>query len=94
MVRRVFKLNDQIKALAEDLKVEQSCLMFGRGRNYATALEAALKVCVGGVFRVWERVCRCVWVWFWWFAGQARCPSPPAPLSVVAAGQGGVLHAL
>jgi glucosamine--fructose-6-phosphate aminotransferase (isomerizing) len=44
MVRRALKLNDQIKQLAADLKEEQSCLMFGRGRNYATAMEAALKV--------------------------------------------------
>ena len=44
MVRRTLKLNDQIKQLAADLKDEQSCLMFGRGRNYATAMEAALKV--------------------------------------------------
>ena len=41
MVRRTLKLNDQIKQLAADLKDEQSCLMFGRGRNYATAMEAA-----------------------------------------------------
>ena len=44
MVRRTLKLNDQIKQLAAELKDEQSCLMFGRGRNYATAMEAALKV--------------------------------------------------
>jgi hypothetical protein len=44
VVRRTLKLNDQIKQLAADLKDEQSCLMFGRGRNYATAMEAALKV--------------------------------------------------
>lgn len=43
-MRRTLKLNDQIKQLAADLKDEQSCLMFGRGRNYATAMEAALKV--------------------------------------------------
>jgi len=43
-VRRTRKLNDQIKQLAAELKDEQSCLMFGRGRNYATAMEAALKV--------------------------------------------------
>lgn len=30
--------------LAEQLKDEQSLLVFGRGYNYATALEAALKV--------------------------------------------------
>lgn len=33
-----------MKQLAEALKGEQSLLMFGRGFNYATALEAALKV--------------------------------------------------
>lgn len=44
MVRRALKLNDQIQQLATDLKEEQSCLVFGRGRNYATAMEAALKV--------------------------------------------------
>lgn len=30
--------------MAEELKDEQSCLVFGRGRNYATAMEAALKI--------------------------------------------------
>jgi glucosamine--fructose-6-phosphate aminotransferase (isomerizing) len=30
--------------LAQELKTEQSLLVFGRGYNYATALEAALKV--------------------------------------------------
>ena len=30
-------------SLAEQLKEEQSLLVFGRGYNYATALEAALK---------------------------------------------------
>ena len=38
------KLNDQIQQMAEELKDEQSCLVFGRGRNYASAMEAALKV--------------------------------------------------
>lgn len=51
IVRRTLKLNDQIKQLAADLKDEQSCLMFGRGRNYATAMEAALKV--GGQPLTW-----------------------------------------
>ena len=37
--------------LAEELKTEQSLLVFGRGYNYATALEAALKVCC--------RTCNC-----------------------------------
>ena len=33
-----------MKALAESLIDQQSLLMFGRGNNYATALEGALKV--------------------------------------------------
>jgi len=33
-----------MRQLAEKLKDEQSLLVFGRGYNFATALEAALKV--------------------------------------------------
>jgi glucosamine--fructose-6-phosphate aminotransferase (isomerizing) len=44
LVRDVLALDGQIKALAKDLAKEQSMLVFGRGWNYATALEAALKV--------------------------------------------------
>ena len=43
-VRTALKLDAQMLALAEALKDEQSLLMFGRGYNYATALEGALKV--------------------------------------------------
>jgi glucosamine--fructose-6-phosphate aminotransferase (isomerizing) len=43
-VRRALELNETIQELAESLKDEQSLLVFGRGRNYATAMEAALKV--------------------------------------------------
>lgn len=43
-VRRCLLLDDQVKGLAESLKDENSLLVFGRGRNYATAVEAALKV--------------------------------------------------
>ncbi|KAF3338008.1 glutamine--fructose-6-phosphate aminotransferase [Carex littledalei] len=43
-VRDVLKLDGEMKALAESLIKEQSLLMFGRGNNYATALEGALKV--------------------------------------------------
>lgn len=35
-----------MRRLAGALKEEQSLLVFGRGYNYATALEAALKVCL------------------------------------------------
>ena len=44
---QVLKLNSQIQTIAETLKDEASLLVFGRGRNYATALETALKVSVG-----------------------------------------------
>ncbi|KAK4771056.1 hypothetical protein SAY87_031588 [Trapa incisa] len=43
-VREVLKLDQEMKDLAEQLVAEQSLLMFGRGYNYATALEGALKV--------------------------------------------------
>lgn len=41
---QVLKLDNDMKALAEQLKGEESLLVFARGYNYATALEAALKV--------------------------------------------------
>ncbi|KAJ8646440.1 hypothetical protein MRB53_008188 [Persea americana] len=43
-VKEVLKLDDEMKDLAKLLMDEQSLLMFGRGYNYATALEGALKV--------------------------------------------------
>lgn len=43
-IRTCLALDDKIKELAADLKDENSLLVFGRGRNYATAVEAALKV--------------------------------------------------
>ncbi|KAL5994829.1 Glutamine--fructose-6-phosphate aminotransferase [isomerizing] 2 [Asimina triloba] len=43
-VREVLKLDDEMKDLAKLLMDEESLLMFGRGYNYATALEGALKV--------------------------------------------------
>ena len=43
-LRAALKLDSQVKNLAERLKDEQSLLVLGRGYNYATALEAALKV--------------------------------------------------
>jgi uncharacterized protein with PIN domain len=42
-LREVLKLDCEMLGLAEQLKHEQSLLVFGRGYNYATALEAALK---------------------------------------------------
>nr|XP_027102063.1 glutamine--fructose-6-phosphate aminotransferase [isomerizing] 2-like [Coffea arabica] len=43
-VKVVLKLDEEMKDLAELLISEQSLLVFGRGYNYATALEGALKV--------------------------------------------------
>ena len=43
-IRTCLALDNKIKELAADLKDENSLLVFGRGRNYATAVEAALKV--------------------------------------------------
>jgi len=68
-VRGALKLDDEMKLLAEQLKDAQSLIFFGRGYNYSTALEAALKVrllLVGvgwglGLFWGW-RGCSCdVW---------------------------------
>ena len=43
-VRDVLQLDGEMKNLAQELLDEQSLLVFGRGYNYATALEGALKV--------------------------------------------------
>ncbi|KAK7394652.1 hypothetical protein VNO78_15186 [Psophocarpus tetragonolobus] len=43
-VREVLKLDQEMQDLAKLLIAEQSLLVFGRGYNYATALEGALKV--------------------------------------------------
>ncbi|KAK4282988.1 hypothetical protein QN277_014292 [Acacia crassicarpa] len=43
-VREVLKQDQEMKDLAKLLMSEQSLLVFGRGFNYATALEGALKV--------------------------------------------------
>jgi glucosamine 6-phosphate synthetase-like amidotransferase/phosphosugar isomerase protein len=43
-VREVLKLDNDMRELAKELMEEQSLLVFGRGYNYATALEGALKV--------------------------------------------------
>ncbi|MCD9640305.1 Glutamine--fructose-6-phosphate aminotransferase [Datura stramonium] len=43
-VKEVLKLDEEMKDLAKLLISEQSLLVFGRGYNYATALEGALKV--------------------------------------------------
>lgn len=43
-IKEVLKLDQEMKDLAKLLIAEQSLLVFGRGYNYATALEGALKV--------------------------------------------------
>lgn len=44
LVRRCLDLDGEMEALAEELKDSRSILVFGRGYNYATALETALKI--------------------------------------------------
>jgi glucosamine--fructose-6-phosphate aminotransferase (isomerizing) len=48
-VRRTLMLDSTMQELAQQLKGEHSLMFFARGYNYATALEAALKVKVCGV---------------------------------------------
>ena len=43
-MRRALDLDEKMKKLAQSLVDENSLLLFGRGYNYATALEGALKV--------------------------------------------------
>nr|ALL54973.1 glutamine-fructose-6-phosphate aminotransferase [Monochamus alternatus] len=43
-IRQVLKLDDKVKVLAEDLYKKKSLLIMGRGFNFATCLEGALKV--------------------------------------------------
>lgn len=44
VIRRTLALDGRMRQMAEHLKGESSMLVFGRGHNYATALETALKV--------------------------------------------------
>ncbi|KAJ3634835.1 hypothetical protein MTP99_007778 [Tenebrio molitor] len=43
-IRAVLQLDDKVKALAQDLYKKKSLLIMGRGFNFATCLEGALKV--------------------------------------------------
>ena len=43
-IRKALMLDAQMRELAKELKEENSLLLLGRGYNYATALEGALKV--------------------------------------------------
>ena len=44
LVKKALELDDQMKDLAETLKDEKSILLMGRGYQYATCLEGALKI--------------------------------------------------
>ena len=44
LIKQVLKKNDEILSLAKELYEEKSLLLMGRGYNYATCLEGALKV--------------------------------------------------
>lgn len=43
-IRQVLALDEEVKALAQDLYRQRSLLIMGRGYNFATCLEGALKV--------------------------------------------------
>ncbi|XP_015256771.1 PREDICTED: glutamine--fructose-6-phosphate aminotransferase [isomerizing] 2-like [Cyprinodon variegatus] len=44
LIRKVLSLDDKIKAIADELYQQRSLLVMGRGYNYATCLEGALKI--------------------------------------------------
>jgi len=44
MIRKVLELDDKVKSVAEELYEKRSLLIMGRGFNFATCLEGALKV--------------------------------------------------
>ncbi|XP_057216922.1 glutamine--fructose-6-phosphate aminotransferase [isomerizing] 2 [Triplophysa rosa] len=44
LIKEVLSLDDKIKALADELDHQRSLLVMGRGYNYATCLEGALKI--------------------------------------------------
>jgi len=43
-IKKVLELDDQIKELAKEMKDNKSILVMGRGYNYATCMEGALKI--------------------------------------------------
>ena len=43
-IKRVLELDSEIHKMAEDMKDQRSVLVMGRGYNYATCLEGALKI--------------------------------------------------
>ncbi|KAJ8266002.1 hypothetical protein GJAV_G00124100 [Gymnothorax javanicus] len=44
MIKKVLSLDDNIKSIADELYQQRSLLVMGRGYNYATCLEGALKI--------------------------------------------------
>uniref|UniRef100_A0A672LUR7 glutamine--fructose-6-phosphate transaminase (isomerizing) n=1 Tax=Sinocyclocheilus grahami TaxID=75366 RepID=A0A672LUR7_SINGR len=44
LIKEVLALDDQIKSIADELHHQRSLLVMGRGYNYATCLEGALKI--------------------------------------------------
>ncbi|XP_062867178.1 glutamine--fructose-6-phosphate aminotransferase [isomerizing] 2 [Trichomycterus rosablanca] len=44
MIKEVLAMDEQIKSIAEELHHQKSLLVMGRGYNYATCLEGALKI--------------------------------------------------
>ncbi|CAJ1058592.1 glutamine--fructose-6-phosphate aminotransferase 2 [Cheilinus undulatus] [Xyrichtys novacula] len=44
LIKKVLELNEKIKAIANELYQQRSLLVMGRGFNYATCLEGALKI--------------------------------------------------
>jgi glucosamine--fructose-6-phosphate aminotransferase (isomerizing) len=43
-IKKVLELDEQIKGMAENMKDQKSVLVMGRGYNFATCLEGALKI--------------------------------------------------
>lgn len=89
-VAAALKLDDQMRVLAKHLSNANSLMFFARGYNYATALEAALKVIVlelrapalqqpwHGAAGWWREPCRHVLVRTHAFAYPHTCCSYPA----------------
>merc|ERR1711982_206863 len=44
MIKKVLELDEKVKAIADELYEKKSLLIMGRGFNFATCLEGALKV--------------------------------------------------
>lgn len=49
-IQTILQLDDEVKQIAQDVYQEKSLLVMGRGYNFATCLEGALKIKVGLLF--------------------------------------------